>query len=337
MDFRMEELNNTNIKIWEEFNQKINEGTFFHTTKWKKILELLGYNSYYYLIFDGDEPVAICPFFEINIKGFKGITTLPESDYNHLIIKDNDPHIIDFIRKELESKAKKKSWSFIILNSLDKNFEHKLNTSYSPNFSIGTMLLHMDKLSPDKIWNETFTAKKGQRRYITRFEEGGFQIRNIDSSKDIKTLYKYYKKNIRRIKGNEYPYSHFKDIYDIYSPENIHSALLCKDDFIAGGFLNFLDKSNKTMHLRYVAINRDIPNKYHVQHYLLWDSIKKAEELGYKRLCMGSTLNAQDHPSYKLKKNFGGEYLNNYSVLISTSKLFKLGHSVYRAISGATK
>lgn len=332
MDLHIEELNKENIELWEDFNQKMEEGTFFHTIKWKKVLELLGYTSYYNMIFDGDEPVAICPFFEINIKGFNGITTLPESDYNHLIIKDNDPHIIDFISKEVKSIAKEKAWSFIIFNSLDENFESKLNTSYYPNFSIGTMMLDLEQFSPAKIWNEIFTAKKGQRRYINRFKNDGFQIKILNSFKDIEVLYKYYKLNIKHINGTLYPYSHFKDLYDIYSPKNIYSALLCKDDFIAGGFLNFLDKNNKTMHLRYVAINRDIPNKYHVQYYLLWDSIKKADELGFKKLSMGSTLKSQEHNGYKFKRRFGANYIENYSALISTSKLFKLGLRTYRSI-----
>lgn len=338
MDFRMEELNSTNIELWEDFNQRMDEGTFFHTTRWKKILELLGYTAHYYLIFDGDEPVAICPFFEINIKGFKGITTLPESDYNHLIIKDNDPQIVDFIRRELEPKAKKKSWSFIIFNSLDKNFENKLDTTYYPNFSMGTMLVDLEKLNPDKIWDEVFTAKKAQRRYIKRFEKDGFQIRELDSREDLKVLYEYYQRNIRHINGNEYPYSHFMDLYNSYSPKNIYSALLCKEDFIAGGFLNFMDESNKIMYSRYIAINRDLPNKYHVQYPLLWETIKKADELGYKRVSFGSNINDQNHRGYKLKRNFGAVYKNNYSVLVPTSKLFKWGHKVYTSVNrGATE
>lgn len=333
MDLRIESLNKTNIDKWENFNHEMDEGTFYHSTKWKRILELLGYNSYYYLIFDGDETVAICPFFEFNIKGFKGITTLPESDYNHLIIKNNDPHIINFIINELKSRAKKNSWSFIILNSLDKSFENKLNVSFYPNFSMGTMVLDIKKLNPDKIWNEVFNAKRGQRKYITRFEKDGFQIRELDSKKDIKVLYEHYQRNIRHINGTEYPYSHFMDLYNIYSSKNLYSALLYKEDLIAGGFLSFLDESNKIMHSRYMAINRDLPNKYHIQYPLLWESIKKANELGYNRLCFGSNVNDQSHPGYKTKKNFGAEYLNSYSILIPISRLFKLAHNAYRSIN----
>ncbi len=333
MDLSIEALNNANIDKWEKFNHEMSEGTFYHTTKWKRVLELLGHNPHYYLIFDGDETVAICPFYEMKIRGFKGITTLPESDYNHLIFKDNDPAILEFIREGLESEAKKNSWSFIIFNSLDKNIGDKLDVSYYPNFSMGTMVLDLDHLNPDKIWDDVFTAKKGQRRYIKRFERDGFQIREIDSDEDIKILYDYYLKNIRHIKGNEYSYSHFKDLYDVYTSKNIYSTLLFKEDFIAGGFLNFIDKSKKTMYLRYVAINRDISNKYHVQYYLLWESIKKASEIGLKKLDMGSNVYDHNHPGYKLKRNFGAEYKNQYSIIRPISRLFKFGHNVYRSVN----
>lgn len=333
MDLRIETLNDSNIDKWEIFNHEMDEGTFYHTIKWKRILESLGHIPHYYLIFSGDEVVAICPFFEINIKGFKGIMPLPDSDYNHIVIKEDNQHnIIDFIRKELEYRAKKNSWSFIILNSLDKNFEEKLNTFYYPNFSMGTMSIDLENLSPAKIWDEIFTAKKAQRTYIKRFKKDGFEIRYLDSVDGIKTFYKYYLKNIRHIKGTEYPYSHFEDIYNLYSPNNRTLALLYKQDFIAGGFLNFLDESKKTMHTRYIAINRDVPNKYHVQYYLLWETIKKAYELKCKRLCLGSNVKDQNHRGYKLKSNFGADYKDNYSVLIPTSKIFKLGHSVYRSL-----
>lgn len=333
MDLRIEALNDANIDKWEIFNHEMSEGTFFHTTKWKKILESLGHIPHYYMVFSGDEVVAICPFFETNIKGFKGITPLPDSDYNHIVIKEDNQHnIIDFIRKELESRAKKNSWSFIILNSLDENFENKLSKSYYPNFSMGTMGIDLENLSPTKIWDKVFTAKKAQRRYIKRFEKDEFKIRYIDSVEDIKTLYEYYLKNIRHIKGTEYPYSHFEDLYNLYFPDNMYLTLLYKKDFIAGGFLNFLDESKKTMHSRYIAINRNMPNKYHVQYYLLWESLKKAYELECKRICFGSNVKDQNHPGYKLKRNFGADYRDNYSVLIPTSKIFKIGHSVYRSI-----
>ena len=334
MNFRIEELDDTNIKLWEEFNHEMDEGTFFHTTKWKQILESLGNIPYYFLIFDDYRPVGICPFFETRIKGFKGIATLPLSDYNHIIVRDNDPSIINFIRKELELIAKKKSWSFVIFNSLDKNFENKLNTSFFPNYSIGTMVLDIEKLNPDKIWNEIFTKKRKQRTYINRFKTEGFQIREIKTIKDLKTFYKYYIKNIKHINGIEYPFSHFMDLYELYFPKNLHMNLLYKGDFIAGGSINFLDEPKKTIHLRYLAFNRDMPLRYRVPYIIIWDAIKKADKIGFKKVSLGSTANDKDHPGYKLKRNFGSNYENTYSILMPTSKLFKLGYKIYTSNRG---
>ena len=332
MNFRIEELNDTNIKLWEKFNHEMDEGTFFHTTKWKQILESLGNIPHYFLIFDDDEPVAICPFFETRIKGFKGITTLPLSDSNHIIVRDNNSSIINFIRKELELRAKKKSWSFIIFNFLDKNFENKVNTTFFPNHSIGTMVLDIEKLNPDRIWNEIFTKKGKERTYINRFKREGFQIRDIKSLEDLKIFYRYYIKNIRHINGIEYPFSHFMDLYELYFPKNLHMNLLYKEDFIAGGSINFLDESKKTFHSRYLAFNRDMPLRYRVPHALIWEAIKKADKMGFKTVSLGSTVNDKNHPNYRLKKHFGSNYENVYSILIPTSKLFKLGHKIYTSI-----
>ena len=41
MEFHIEELNKDNTQLWEKFNLESDEGTFFHTIKWKKILESL--------------------------------------------------------------------------------------------------------------------------------------------------------------------------------------------------------------------------------------------------------------------------------------------------------
>lgn len=332
MNFRIEELNDTNMELWEDFNQKMDDGTFFHSLKWKNVLELLGYNSHYFIVFSGDEPVAICPFFEMDIKSFKGITLLPRSDYNHMVIKDNDPYILEFVINELKSKAKEMSWSFILFNSLDENFKNYFKDSNLKYMTSGNMVLDLEKLNPDKIWNEVFSAKRGQRRFIERFERDGFQIRSLDSSEGMEQIYKYYSNNMKHINGIQSPYSHFMDLFNSYFPENMQITSLHKEDLFAGGSINFLDKSRKTMYLIYLAFNRELPNKYHVPYYMFWDAIKKAEELGFKRLCLGSTPVDPNHPTYKLKRNVGGNFENIYSVMMPTSRIFKFGHKIFSGI-----
>ena len=55
-----------------------------------------------------------------------------------------------------------------------------------------------------------------------------------------------------------------------------------------------------------------------------WDSIKKASELGYNRICFGRTPPDTKDINYKLKAMFGCHYENENSFIIPTSNLFKI-------------
>ncbi len=331
MDFRIKKLNDANIGLWEDFNQKMSKGTFFHTTKWKKVIESLGYNSHYFLILDGDQTVAICPFFETEMKKFKGITALPLSDYNHIVIKDNNPLMIDFIIKELKTVAKKESWSYIIFNFLGKELINNLKNSFIEYSPTGTMNLDLEKLNHEKIWNEVFSARRGQRKYINRLIKDGFQIKELNTVAEFKIFYEYYIKNMEYIKGKKFPYSHFIDLYNLYYPNNLQISILHKEDLFAGGSINFLDPSKETLYLRYLAFNRDLP-QYHIPHLLWWEAIKTADKLGFKKVCMGSTPSDITNSNYKRKKSFGCNYQKIYPILIPTSKLFNLSLKMINSI-----
>ena len=88
------------------------------------------------------------------------------------------------------------------------------------------------------------------------------------------------------------------------------------------------------MYLRYLAFNRKLPNRYNVPQLIIWDAIKKANKLGFKRICMGSTPINQDNPTYRLKRSFGASYEYIYSVFVPTSKFFNFGYKFYNITNG---
>jgi hypothetical protein len=55
---------------------------------------------------------------------------------------------------------------------------------YSSN-DFGHMMLDFQQKPPDVIW-VNFPAKKGQRKFIRRFDEKGFKIREIRQQEDIR-------------------------------------------------------------------------------------------------------------------------------------------------------
>ena len=105
--------------------------------------------------------------------------------------------------------------------------------------------------------------------------------------------------------------------------------LLYKDEDILGGELSFLYDTKKTMYLRYISLNRNLTVRYNLTSYMRWDSIKKASELGYKRICFGRTPPDPNDIHYKLKAKFGCNYEEEYSLIFPRSNLFKLGYNIY--------
>lgn len=332
-DYFVEELCLDNEKDWKEFNEKTYGGSFFHTLKWKSILESsFGYESHYFLVYYKDRVIAACPFFESTLKGFKGLM-LPDSDYKHILVdKQNFNHLAGkAIMNKCYEISQRNRLSFILINTLSKEIKDHFNEFNPLPFpTIGNMMLDLKENNAEKIWNNIFTARENQRKYIRRFTKDGFKIKEAKSLKDLKIFYKYYKANLEYINAVPYPFSHFEEIWNSYSSTNMIITLLHKNKKVFGGQLHFFDPSRKTIYLRYLALNRDIPRKYTPTYYIFWDAILRASRMGYTNVCYGSTPPNPDGIYYRLKKKFGCYYEENYSIIFPLSTTFKVTYYAYQ-------
>ncbi|MDO8725279.1 MAG: hypothetical protein Q7J35_04345 [Candidatus Methanoperedens sp.] len=330
MNYHIEDLNNINTADWKRLSEGSIDGTFFHTLKWKRTLEQsFNCKSHYFLLYRNEKPVALCPFYEDVIQGIRGLMPLSRSDYNHIIITDKyDPLIAYHILEKCKEIARNSRLFFILITTQSESTIDHFNRYNSLGYPIGgTMVLNLDEHNPDKIWNEILSNQ--DRKYIRRFEKDGFRVKKVNSIEDIKILYKYYETNLKYINAIPYPFSHFEDLLNIYSSTEMIRTLLCKNEIIAGGHLSFLDEPNKTIHLRYLSLNRNLPTRYHPTLYIEWDIIKTASEMGYRRICFGRTLPYPEDIHYKLKEKFGCQYEKEYSIIIPTSYLFKIIYPIY--------
>lgn len=330
MNYYIEELNNLNTIDWIRLCEESNEGSFFHTLKWKEILEKsFHYKNHSFILYRNDEPVALCPFYEAAIYGIKGLVSLPSSDHNHIIITDKeDPLIAYHILDKCREIAKENKLFFILITTLSELTKDYFN-SYKPLPYIitGNMMLNLEELPSNKIWSEILS--KRERKHIRAFEKDGFRIKEVTSIEDIKTFFKYYKKNLEYINATPYPFSHFKDLLNTYSSKEMTFTLLYKNETIVGGGLAFLSDNKKTMYLRYLSLNRNVPTRYRPTYKIWWDCINKASEMGYSRVCFGRTPPYSKDIHYQFKEKFGCHYEKEYSCIFSTSHLFKLLYTVY--------
>jgi len=330
MDYIIEELSNKNADDWKRLSEECKEGSFFHTLKWKQILEQsFNYKSHNFLLYRNGEPVALCPLYEDTIQGIRGLVSLPLSDYNHLLITDKNDSLIPYhiLNKCKEITKINKLFYIIITNSNELIRDHFDKYKPFPHPITGNMVLNLEELNPDKIWNEVFSTN--YRKYVRRFEKDGFKIKEVRLLEDVKAFYEFYKINIESINSTPYPFSHFEDLLKTYSSTEMMITLLKKDDHVYGGHLVFLHEPNKTMYSRYISLNRNLPSRYKPGLYIYWDMINTAFKKGYKVVDFGQTPPYPNNVYYKLKEKFGTHYKKEYSSVFPRSFIFKLGYIIY--------
>lgn len=189
----------------------------------------------------------------------------------------------------------------------------------------GNMILNLRESPPKKIW-ENFSAKKGQRKFIRRFDEMGFSVTELNLHDDLKIFYKYYKENINFIGGNPHTFSHFTDLWDNLVSDELRITLLSKNSTVAGGLLMFVYKPQKTVYFQYLCLNRNLPNTYHSTYYLFWEAINWAWNNNYEKISYGAQNFEGTNQRYKIKNECRGNFEPIYSKMIPLTKIFTIGY-----------
>jgi CelD/BcsL family acetyltransferase involved in cellulose biosynthesis len=340
--FHTEHLNHDNENDWESLNRESGDGSFYHTLRWKDVLERsFNLKSRYFLVYYGKDPVALCPFFEQPIRGLRSLVPMPSTDFKHLIISDPSNHtVVNQILERSIKIAKEDRCAYIIFVNSSMESINSIRAACPvdgrktvPFLINGYLILDLEKNDPKFIWNSIFNSKEAQRKYIRRFEQNGFVFRESSSQQDLDIFYSYYSQNLEFIGASPMDRSHFNILFDQY-PSELRMTLLEKGNEVAGGMIGLLDLDRKVVHLRYMAINREMANTYHPSIALYWDMVKKAHELGYKKVCFGTNDKDIQDKSYRIKKGFGCEYVDNYAELMPMNSVYALLYKTSRYVEG---
>lgn len=334
--FRLERLTADNKCDWEYLNLHSPHGSFFHTPEWLKVLE----DSWHLkarcsIFYHQDDPVAIVPLFERRSHGLTYLTCLPESDISHIVFLDDmQSQVIPLLVLIILREAKKNGPSVILLNlpTPESNAcllkdRGMLRHRIEPFPTNGNMMVDLSQYPPQRIWNEIFCKRQGQRKYIKRFERGDFRIEEggRDRQEDFHRLYSM---NLEYIGANPNPRSHFDSLYEKLPPETVRMTFLENRENIAGGLVSFIHRPTSSMHLRYIALNRDLPNTYHAPYALYWEALNHAYSIGLSKVWFGGTPQDPQNANHRIKAAFGSHYIAAYSNVIPINSfggtLFKL-------------
>ncbi|MDY6833339.1 MAG: GNAT family N-acetyltransferase [Chloroflexota bacterium] len=303
---------------WENYVASSDEGTFYHSLKWQAVLEdVLGTETHYLAFRDMDAGVlvGICPFaISRNAGVFKILDSLPDSDFGGPLISTGyGTKIGKALADQIRLLSREKGIAYTKMRCTTSELSHMLKTKDSRiETPVGTMNLNLSHTTPDIIWEKHFSKKSGQRKFIRRCEQAGFQNREMQDKRDLASFYAIYKDNLQHIGTPPYPYHFFQELYNRLYPDHFN-ILLTTDGhncLAAQGFFAFA--SRKALYLTYLGLDRKLMKQLHPSDHLHWGTIQWAQNHGFEQISFGSTPSDPQSHQRSAKSRFGAAFNQDY-------------------------
>jgi len=300
----VEELKNR--KEWTTFLQTSPEGTFYHSLKWKEVIEKsFPCSALYLTIKDSNGTiVGICPGFILNSMHIKIFHSTPYSDYGGPVIaryriKQASLSLLSFLQSSCSAKDVAYAKFCFLGDELGRFFKSPLGCIETTK---GIMEIDLKAAPSDFIWNKIFSGNR--RRKIRLIKRKGFNAQEARTKSDLRDFYNLYYQNMKYIGASPYPYEFMENMWSILYPENLHIWLIEKDKRVAG-VLVF--KYGQKSYATYAGLDRK-QCVHGLINYLWWKEIKKAEEEGLRYVSLGSTPSDPKNPYSLQKRSFGGSF-----------------------------
>lgn len=324
----IELLSGDNAHLWEEFNAQSPNGTFFHGLRWKQVLEdALDLKLRYYLILNDRRVVGISPWVEQSVLNFRGLVSIPHSEENGVVV--DDQFGAGCFGEALSLFAKK--YSFLHFNTASRTLLNGTGFAHEVAVDTGHMVANLGHTPPEAMWAG---FSKSTRSAVRTFENDGFRVREVHRPDDLEDFYRYYTRNLAHIQGDILPLTFFERIRALFSPKEQRMTVLTRDDLFAGGSLALLDPARKTFYGSYLALNRDLPNRYTPAYYIMWEDINWAWKNGYDRLFFGRQRFDPKNPRFLNKVKFGAQHQPIQSNLVLLSKPMQFSYKLRGMLSG---
>jgi len=314
----VEELKNT--KEWENFLKVTPGATFYHSIKWKNVIEKSFSHPTIYLVVKDENGrlVGVCPTAILTSGHLRMLDSLPHSDLGGPVIEkkyieEASLSLLRFIEELSPEKGISCAKMCFLKDGSERFF--KSSRCYVNN-NKGVVDLDLRANPSAFIWSKIF--RKRHRRKIKHFERDGFQVREATTKSDLKTFLTLYYSNMRHIGAPPRPYTFFENVWSLLYPENFNILLAEKKKTVGGlGFFKY----GETIYLTYVGMDREsLSARYSISPYLDWNAIKWAEENGFRYVCFGSTpahpKSARERANYSRKVMFGGSFSQQETVFI---------------------
>jgi hypothetical protein len=292
---------------WEDFLHATSGATFYHSPKWKEVIERSFTHTALYLAIReaSGRLIGVCPGFILGSGNMKIYHSTPYSDYGGPIIAEHsDERASLYLLHFLQSFCSTHGIAYAKICFMDGKL---LKPFQSPSryieSSTGVMEIDLKATSSHHIWNKVFSS--GMRKKIRIIERDGFKAEEAKTRSDLHDFYTLYIKNMNYIGAPPFKYEFMENIWNLLHPENLRIWVFGRDRRI-GGIAVF--KYGEWTHWVYVGIDRINSGHYSVVPYMVWQEIKKAEEEGFRYISLGSTTSDSKNNHHLQKLGLGAAF-----------------------------
>ena len=289
---------------WDDFVASKLEGTFYHSAKWKNLIErVFDYESLYLTLRDSnDEIVGIVPGFIRKFNRMVLYDSLPFGDQGGPMIESGYEQEG---ARTLLAYFKTRNVNVDCVKARFENLElaHLFETPLTFNQTdLGLVDVDLNVTPSDFIWNKLFSENR--RRQIRRVEKDGFLVHEATTRSEMNDFYELYRPDMESLGVQALPYEFLETAWDLFYPENLQVWLLERERPV-GGVLLF--KERRTLYCFLAAVDKSSTQR-HVIPYLWWRTIKTGEQTGYTHLSLGGTPKDPGDRYNRQKIRFGGTF-----------------------------
>lgn len=281
---------------WDTYTQTSQEGTVYHLTAWKGIIEnTFGHKTYYIYTENDSKITGILPLVLMKSLFFgRFIISVPFFNYGGICANGENERIA--LLKYAIEIARKENAGHIELRHTER-YELGLPVKESK----VTMTLDLPSTA-EELWGG---FKSDIRRKIRRSQKAGITA-NIYGPEEIDSFYRVFAANMRDLGTPVYSKSFFKNILEVFPQQTRVCVLFLKNMPVAAGFLiGFKDKLESPWLSSVKRYNKLYPNMM-----LYWKMLEYACEKGYKRFDFGRSTPGGG--TYRFKEQWGAKPLQLY-------------------------
>jgi FemAB-related protein (PEP-CTERM system-associated) len=225
-------LSNSSIHEWNDFVDAHSDGTIFHRTEWKQVIErTFGYASHYIYVTDGNTIQGLLPLF--HVKGWlvgNSLISTPFAVYGGILANNESAH--EMLLNESKKLAEKLGARYVEFRHQQKKPLPELVTKDS---LYATFINEMPE-DREEIYER---LPKEARRMVRKGRKNGLEI--IIDNKELDEFYNIYAISVRKFGTPVFSKKLFQNCLDAFK-ENANFMRVYKDNKAIAAVLSFYYK-----------------------------------------------------------------------------------------------